>query len=91
MIEWEHKKMDNNPSKFKKYSNKITSRLSRPLNDSRIQKYQNELLKENYNPNAKKLIIFLTSGYDMVNGGILSISSIYEETIKLKKYMEQRP
>ena len=85
MIEWEHKKMDNKPSKFKKYSNKITSRLSRPLNDSRIQKYQNELLKENYNPNAKKLIIFLTSGYDMVNGGILSISSIYEETIKLKE------
>ena len=81
-------KMANKFSKLKKYNNKITSRISRPLNDSRNQKYQNELLKENYNPNTKKLIIFLTSGYDMVNGGILSISSLYEETVKLKEIHE---
>ncbi len=77
--------MVNKFSKIKEYGNKITTRLSRPLNDSKIRKYQSELLKENYNPNTKKLIIFLTSGYDMVNGGILSISSMYEETIKLKE------
>ena len=77
--------MVNKFSKIKEYGNKITTRLSRPLNDSKIRKYQSELLKENYNPNTKKLIIFLTSGYDMVNGGILSISSMYEETTKLKE------
>ena len=46
---------------------------------------QDKLLKENYNPSIRRLIIFLTPGFDIVNGGILSISSIYEET---KKYIE---
>lgn len=48
-------------------------------------KEQKRLLKKNYNPYSEKLIIFLTSGYDIINGGILSISSIYQETEKLKK------
>lgn len=43
-----------------------------------------KLLKENYSPDTGKLIIFLTPGYDIVNGGIMSISSIYEESIKIK-------
>lgn len=54
------------------------------IREFRIRQFQDKLLKENYNPNTKKLIVFLTPGSDIVNGGILSIASIYEETIKLK-------
>lgn len=49
-----------------------------------IKLSQKRLLAECYPRNAEKLIIFLTPGYDVVNGGILSISSIYGETVKLK-------
>jgi len=51
-----------------------------------IQLTRIRLIKEKYpHPrDVKKLIIFLTPGVDAVNGGILSISSIFEETQKLK-------
>jgi hypothetical protein len=49
--------------------------------------YQNILLHR-YPANTKNLIIFLTPGFDRVGGGILSISSIYEETKKLKQIHE---
>lgn len=50
----------------------------------RIKRSQDKLLRENYSANTEKLIVFLTPGsYDHVDGGILSVSSIYEETIKL--------
>jgi len=52
---------------------------------NRIKEIQRDLLKENYPPDSEKLIIFLTSGFNDVNGGIMSISSIYEETEKLKE------
>ncbi|RDE36475.1 glycosyltransferase [Parageobacillus thermoglucosidasius] len=43
-----------------------------------------ETLKNKYNSNEKKLIIFFVPGADIITGGILSIYSIYEETKKLK-------
>lgn len=43
------------------------------------------LLRLNYSPHAEKVIVFLTPGTDFVCGGILSILSLYHETIKLKK------
>ena len=49
-----------------------------------IEKQQDELLKKMYNPDIEKLIIFLTPGEDIVNGGILSISSIFKESTRLK-------
>jgi hypothetical protein len=55
-----------------------------PIKESRIIKRQEELLRENYSPDIENLIIFLTPGYDVVNGGILSISSIARESMKLK-------
>lgn len=55
-----------------------------PINEFKIKQSQERLLKENYSSNTKKLIIFFTPGYDIVNGGIRSISSIYEESIKIK-------
>lgn len=55
-----------------------------PIKEFKIKQIQEKLLKENYPPNTNKLIVFLTPGSDIVNGGILSISSIYEESIKLK-------
>jgi len=54
-----------------------------PIKEIKIKRLQEKLLRENYSSGTKKLIIFLTPGHDIVNGGILSISSIYEETKKL--------
>lgn len=54
------------------------------LKEFKIKRRQEQLLAENYSASAKKLIVFLTPGRDIVNGGILSISSIYEETIKVR-------
>lgn len=62
--------------------------LSRYPKEFKIKLSQEKLLKENYSPNTRKLIVFLTPGADIVNGGILSISSLYEETKKLK-YMHE--
>ncbi|MCJ7634625.1 hypothetical protein MUP77_19815 [Candidatus Bathyarchaeota archaeon] len=45
---------------------------------------QNKLLRKNYNPKIGNLILFLTPGYNNSNGGVLSITSIYEETKRLK-------
>jgi hypothetical protein len=50
----------------------------------KITKCQKRFLEENYDQGTKKLIVFLTLGVDTVSGGILSISSIFEETKKLK-------
>lgn len=54
-----------------------------PIYKYKIKKLQKKLLFENYSDEIKKLIIFLTPGKDVVNGGILSITSIYTETIKI--------
>jgi hypothetical protein len=50
-----------------------------------IRRRQSELLQQNYRKDAKKLIIFLTPGVDLVNGGVLSIASLFEETKRLKQ------
>lgn len=52
---------------------------------NKIKKKQKSLLREYYNPYSENVILFLTPAYDIVNGGVMSISSIYEETGKLKK------
>jgi len=49
-----------------------------------IKKAQRRYLKENFAEDTKSLIIFLTPGIDMVNGGILSVTSLFEETKNLK-------
>lgn len=55
-----------------------------------IRKQQNVLLKKQYSKDIQKLIVFIvdgaqwSTGEDTINGGILSIASIYEETVKLK-------
>lgn len=58
------------------------------LRKNRTRLAQDRLLRENYNSKIKNLIVFLTPGYDVVTGGILSISSIYEETKKLRHIHE---
>ena len=55
-----------------------------------IRKKQNKAIVEKYDNQISHLIIFLVeganwfSGKDEISGGILSIASIYEETLKLK-------
>jgi hypothetical protein len=54
-------------------------------NSKEIKKMQIALLQQNYRKDTKKLIIFLTPGVDLVNGGVLSIASLFEETKRLKQ------
>jgi hypothetical protein len=49
-----------------------------------IKKTQRLLLRKNYPQDAKGLIIFLTPGVDLVNGGVLSVTSLANETNHLK-------
>jgi hypothetical protein len=81
-------KIDNMlPDEFKPIIKTFYKGLSYPyssLKRFKIKRIQEKLLIQNYYPDIKKLIIFLTPGYDIVNGGILAISSTYNETKKLK-------
>ena len=45
---------------------------------------QNNAIKENYINNQDNLIIFIVPNRDIINGGVMSICSIYNETLKLK-------
>lgn len=58
--------------------------LRNPIMEFRIRLSQDKLLKMNFSSNSKKLIVFLTVGYDIITGGIISISSICTESKKLK-------
>ena len=53
-------------------------------NSKTIAKTQRRLLQENYSKEAKGLIVFLTPGVDIINGGILSVASLFNETKRLK-------
>lgn len=55
-----------------------------PFKQKKIQNIQKELLNE-YDSKEGKLIIFLSPGKNTVNGGILSIASLYNETKKILK------
>jgi glycosyltransferase involved in cell wall biosynthesis len=48
-----------------------------------IEHIQDRQLRINHDLNADSLIVLLTPGYDLVNGGILSINSLYVETCKM--------
>ena len=54
--------------------------LLRTLRRFRIRLAQDRLLNKSLGRNVERLIILLTPGKDIVNGGIMSICSIYEET-----------
>lgn len=54
------------------------------LEEVKIRRIQEKLLKQNFSLETENLIIFLTPGYDAVTGGILAISSTYNESKKLK-------
>ena len=53
-----------------------------------IKKMQSELLQQNHRRDTKKLIIFLTPGVDLINGGVMSVASLFEETKRLKQIHE---
>lgn len=85
---------------FKKSSQRFPKKLFRLVNEGfevirgyissirskseEIRAAQRLYLQENFANDAKGLIIFLTPGIDMVNGGILSVTSLFEETKHLK-------
>ena len=48
---------------------------------------QRKLLIADYSPTIQKLIMFLTPGFDNVNGGIISITSLYNETHKIRNVL----
>jgi hypothetical protein len=58
------------------------------IKDPLITSKQQSILKESLDADIKSMIIFLTPGFDTVNGGVLSIYSLYSETKKLKDVHE---
>lgn len=61
------------------------ARWRNPIRVKIVKAIQRERLMKHYCPTAQRLIIFLAPAHDWVNGGILSINSIYDETCKLKQ------
>jgi hypothetical protein len=53
-------------------------------NSRKIREEQRDLLSHNYPPNVRKLIIFLTRGYDTVSGGVLATTWHYNASLKMK-------
>ena len=84
----------------KKSSHRFPKRLFRLVNESfeitrgyissigsnskKIKEIQKKILQKNFRKDTTNLIIFLTPGIDIINGGILSVNSLFEETINLK-------
>lgn len=63
----------------------VMIRWRNPIRERIIKEIQTRRLSKLYNPNARSLVIFLTQGFNQVNGGIISINSIYDESCKLKE------
>ncbi|MEM4523328.1 MAG: hypothetical protein QW738_08975 [Nitrososphaeria archaeon] len=64
---------------------RIIKLLLRYKNNIKIERIQREILTKIYNRNVvRRVIVFLVPGYDIVNGGIMSIASLCSETKKLK-------
>ena len=59
-------------------------RQANPLSVMAVKSIQKRRLLTDYSPGTRRLIVFLTIDRDIVNGGILSINSIFNETCKLK-------
>lgn len=81
------------PKRFYRIANEVFEAtrgyVSSIESDSKnIKKMQRELLQQNYHKDTRKLIIFLTPGVDLVNGGVMSIASLFEETKRLKQIHE---
>ena len=70
--------------KFKKIPKIVVAYIEDKIKSCKIKLSQRYFLMTHYSKGIKKLIVFLTQGKDIVSGGILSISSIYEESIKIK-------
>ena len=62
----------------------ISREMRLRLKSFRTRRRQKKLLIANYSAGIQKLIMFLTPGFDNVNGGIISITSLYNETCKIK-------
>ncbi len=58
--------------------------IERNITSVKIEKLQKKLLKEEYDRSSKNVIVFFSPGFDIVNGGILSINSLCHESKKLK-------
>ncbi len=58
--------------------------IYRKLKSALVGIHQRKLMMENYDPEIRKLVIFLSPGTDRVSGGMISITSIFNETVRLR-------
>lgn len=68
------------PQRVRMMVRKIRRRLHQPS----VKRHRRELLKVSYPQMAKRLIIFLSPGSNEPYGGVLSITSLFDETKKLE-------
>lgn len=59
--------------------------LKNPIREHRIRRLQAESVRKDFSSAIEHLIVFLTPGYDFVNGGIMSICSLCRESQKLAR------
>jgi hypothetical protein len=74
------------PKKVQEYLLAIYAHFMRRKTPLRLIKdrYSQRRAIEKLRPDTKRLIVFLSPGFDVVSGGILSINSLYKETQKLR-------
>ena len=66
----------------------VEEKLRLDVKSYRTRIHQRKLLSTDYSPNVRRLVMFLTPGFDNVNGGLISITSIYNETYKIKNSLD---
>lgn len=80
-------------SELLKYSYRLIrykNQWKKLLREARIQTLQNRGIRQSYSATAENLIVFIvpganwTTGKDAISGGVMSIVSICEETVKLE-------
>src|SRR3990172_5791942 len=78
--------MPQQTSRLLRYIRKLAklAALVVPLRRAAIRLRQRRLLKRYYPEDCRRLIVFFTPGADSVSGGILSISSLHDETARLR-------
>ncbi|MGP8069992.1 MAG: hypothetical protein ACLP5V_08885 [Candidatus Bathyarchaeia archaeon] len=59
-------------------------RIYRRLSGALVRIRQRKLMMENYDPEIQKLVIFLSPTTDYISGGVISITSIFNETEGLR-------
>ncbi len=72
----------------KRYAHTRVGKIYGKLSDALVRIHQRKLMMENYDSEIRNLIIFLSPGTNYVRGGVISITSIFNETMRLRSQID---